>query len=203
MNALRKTVETCVDLGIPVFTVYAFSTENWKRPVAEVDYLMKLMVEFLHKELNDLHQNNIQIRVLGNCDVIPTECQIEIEQAIKLTQNNSGMIFNIALNYGSRREIVEAFQDIAGKVLAGEIQPDMIDEDMISKHLFTAGIEDPDMMIRTAGEMRLSNFLLWQIAYTEIVVLDMLWPDFDGDALKSSIAEYQQRDRRYGGLSQE
>lgn len=203
MTALRKTVEVCVDLGIQVLTVYAFSTENWKRPVEEVDYLMKLLVEFLHKELNDLHQNNIQIRVLGNCNAVPTECQIEIEQAVKLTQNNSGMIFNIALNYGSRREISEAFQEIAGKVLTGEIQPDMIDEDMISKHLFTAGIKDPDMMIRTAGEMRLSNFLLWQMAYTEIVVLDILWPEFDEDALKSSIAEYQQRDRRYGGLSQE
>ncbi len=203
MSALRKTVESCVDFGIPVLTVYAFSTENWKRPVEEVDYLMKLLVEFLHKELKDLHKNNIQIRALGDISAIPSVCQTEIEEAIKLTRNNNGMIFNIALNYGSRREITEAVKNIAMQVMAGKITPGMIDESMISSHLFTASTEDPDLMIRTAGEMRLSNFLLWQIAYTELVVLDILWPDFDRQALERCIAEYQQRDRRFGGLSQE
>jgi undecaprenyl diphosphate synthase len=203
MAALRKTVEACVDEGIEILTVYAFSTENWKRPFEEVDYLMKLLVEFLHKELNDLHNNNIQIHVLGDYSVIPPECQSEIERAIELTGNNTGMLFNIALNYGSRSEIVGAMQKIARQVSNGNLLPDDINEDMVSKNLFTGAIRDPDLLIRTAGEMRLSNFLLWQIAYSEIVVLDTMWPDFDKDDLMLSIAEYQKRDRRYGGLSQE
>ncbi|MEA1960031.1 MAG: isoprenyl transferase [Bacillota bacterium] len=203
MTALRKTVETCVDLNISMLTVYAFSTENWKRPIEEVDYLMKLLVEFLHKELNDLHQNNIRIQILGDYLAVPKECQAEIEEAVKLTKDNHGMVFNIALNYGSRKEIVEAIQTIATGVQNGKLKPEEIDENMVSQHLYTGEMKDPDLLIRTAGEMRLSNFLLWQIAYTELVVLDTLWPDFDKEILGQSLLEYQQRDRRFGGLSQE
>lgn len=201
MSSLKTIVKTCDKLDIAVLTVFAFSTENWRRPEEEVNYLMRLLVEFLHKELNELHENNIVIKVSGDWATIPYACRTEIETALKKTGNNTGMIFNIALNYGSRREIILAVQKLMEKAVNSEISPEDLDEDLFSQYLYTSGLVDPDLLIRTAGEMRLSNFLLWQIAYTELVVTDILWPDFAENDLISAILYYQKRDRRFGGLT--
>jgi undecaprenyl diphosphate synthase len=201
MAVLKKVVQTCDDLGIPFLTVFAFSTENWKRPVTEVDYLMKLLIEFMHKELNDLHKNNVQIHIMGDYTAVPLECQVEIKNAVELTRNNTGLVFNIALNYGARQEIIRGVKLLAEKVLLKEIELDRINEDIFSQVLFTRDMPDPDLLIRTAGEMRISNFMLWQIAYSEIVVCDTLWPDFSRETLLKAIKEYQGRDRRFGGLN--
>lgn len=201
MSSLKKTVESCVELKIPVLTVFAFSTENWKRPREEVDYLMKLLVEFLRKELENLHSNNIKINILGDYKSIPERCHEEIDRALNLTNKNSGLQFNIALNYGARKEIMEAVKSTADLVKRQEIDIDDINEDLFSGLLYTGNFPDPDLLIRTAGEMRISNFLLWQIAYSEIVVINTLWPDFKREDLLNAIREYQSRDRRFGGLS--
>ncbi len=203
MTALKNTVKACDELGVAYLTVFAFSTENWKRPMFEVDFLMRLLVEFLHKELAELHKNNVQIHVFGDYKAIPMECQIEIEEALKLTQNNSGLVFNIALNYGARQEIMGAVKQLTEKIIRGEIELESINEDVFSQSLYTGAMPDPDLLIRTAGEMRISNFMLWQIAYAEIVVCNILWPDFSRLDLIRAIKEYQGRDRRFGGLSQE
>lgn len=202
MVALKDIVKASDELGISILTVFAFSTENWKRPVIEVDFLMHLLVEFLHKELVELHKNNVQINVWGDYKAIPIECQIEIEEALKLTQGNSGLIFNIALNYGARQEIIGAVKQLTEKIMQGEHKLEDINENVFAKLLYTGAMPDPDLLIRTAGEMRISNFMLWQIAYTEIVVCDILWPDFSRVDLIKAIKEYQGRDRRFGGLSQ-
>lgn len=201
MGVLKKTVQTCDELNIPFLTVFAFSTENWKRPVTEVDYLMKLLVEFMHKELTELHANNVQIRVMGDYQAIPRDCQEEISNAIELTRHNTGLTFTIALNYGSRQEILSAVKMLAGKLERHEIDFGSLTEEVFSQHLSTAGIPDPDLLIRTAGEMRISNFMLWQIAYTELVVTNTLWPDFTRNDLIKAISEYQSRDRKFGGLN--
>ncbi|HHW62222.1 MAG TPA: isoprenyl transferase [Syntrophomonadaceae bacterium] len=201
MSSLKETVQTCSQLGISVLTVFAFSTENWKRPADEVNYLMKLLVEYIHKELDELHENKVQIHVLGDYSTIPEECKVEIERAIRLTKNNQGLIFNIALNYGSRQEILDATRHIAIDVVEGRLKPEEINDSLFSHRLYTYHVPDPDLLIRTAGEMRISNFLLWQIAYSEIVVTNVLWPDFRKNDLLAAIAEYQKRDRRFGGLS--
>ncbi|HPF43272.1 MAG TPA: isoprenyl transferase [Syntrophomonadaceae bacterium] len=200
MEALHRTVETCAEIKIPVLSVYAFSTENWKRPAEEVNYLMQLLVEYIDKEIAELHRNNIKIMITGDYASLPVECIKSIEKALKRTKDNTGMIFNIALNYGSRREIVKAVNSIAEKISKGEIEPGNIDEDLISSLLYTHDIPDPDLLIRTAGEMRISNFMLWQIAYTELFITPLLWPDFDRDALMQAIWSFQQRERRFGGL---
>jgi len=200
MSSLKKVVRTCDELKVAYLTVFAFSTENWKRPETEVDYLMNLLVEFLHRELEELHQNDVQIHVLGDYGAIPQKCQIEISRALEMTRNNTGLIFNIALNYGARREIVESVKSITTRILRGELSPDDIDEQVLAQSLYTAGMPDPDLLIRTAGEMRISNFMLWQVAYAEIVVSDVLWPDFGPEELRRAIQEYQGRDRRFGGL---
>lgn len=202
MSSLKKIVRACSDLGIRVMTVFAFSTENWKRPSSEINYLMDLLVEFLHKELEELHDNNVIIKVSGDISEIPDKCRLEIERALTKTRNNSGMIFNLALNYGARHEIIRAVKQLTEKAIKNEISLDDIDEDSFSDLLYTGGLPDPDLLIRTAGEMRLSNFLLWQIAYTELVVTDTLWPDFSEDNLYESIIEFQQRDRKFGGLNE-
>ncbi len=200
MGSLKQVVKACDELKIPVLTVYAFSTENWKRPDSEVQFLMKLLVEFLHKELNELNENNVCINVIGDYGVLNQECQDEIRQALLTTRNNKGLLFNIALNYGARAEIVEAIKKIADAVVCGEISPDNISEATVASFLYTRGIPDPDLLIRTAGELRLSNFLLWQIAYTELWVTDCLWPDFTREDLFTAIRDYQKRDRRFGAL---
>jgi undecaprenyl diphosphate synthase len=201
MTALRKTVETCSNMGISVLTVFAFSTENWKRPFEEVDYLMKLLIEFLNKEINELHQENVKIRVLGDYELLPAECQVEINRALELTGNNTGMIFNIAVNYGARSEIIRGVTKIAEKLLNHDISLEEVNEELFSDYLYTTGLPDPDLLIRTAGEKRISNFLLWQIAYSELWVTDTLWPDFERDHLIEAIYDYQQRNRKFGGLS--
>ncbi|MDR3541084.1 MAG: isoprenyl transferase [Desulfosporosinus sp.] len=200
VEALRKVVKACSKLGIEVLTVYAFSTENWKRPKDEVGVLMTLLTEYLRKELQELHQNNVLIRTMGKITDLPREAQHELEHAIERTRNNTGLILNLALNYGGRSEIIDAVRKLTKEVLSGKQRIEEIDEERFSKALFTSGLPDPDLLIRTSGEMRLSNFLLWQLAYTEIVVVEELWPDFGQKALLEAIEAYQKRDRRFGGI---
>ncbi|MFO7294573.1 MAG: isoprenyl transferase [Clostridia bacterium] len=202
VEALREVIKTSDELGIKYLTLYAFSTENWKRPATEVDALMSLLVEYLRKEIQELNSNNVKISVLGHVEAFPPIAQREIANAVEITKNNTGLNVNIALNYGGRAEIVRAAKAIARDVLDKKISLDDIDERLFSRYLYTAGIPDPDLLIRTSGEFRLSNFLLYQIAYTELVFTDsdVLWPDFDKRAYLEAIMEYQRRQRRYGGL---
>ncbi|HBK54454.1 isoprenyl transferase [Syntrophomonas wolfei] len=201
MSSLKEVVRACSDLGVSALTVFAFSTENWKRPLQEVDYLMKLLVEYLHRELDELHANAVRINVLGDYNSLPHQCRLEIAEALENTRYNKGLKFNIALNYGSRAEIIAAVKKLASGLLAGEISLEEISEESFAACLTTAGMPDPDLLIRTAGEMRISNFLLWQIAYTELWVTDCLWPDFSREHLMQAIWDYQHRERRFGGLS--
>lgn len=200
MTSLKQIVQACDNAGVKVLTVYAFSTENWKRPADEVDYLMKLLVEFMHKELAELHEKGVRINMLGSPDTLPQDCQTEIESAQKITRDNQGLIFNIALNYGSRREIVDAVIGISRDLATGKLEMKDVSEEAFSSYLYTRGLPDPDLLIRTAGEMRISNFLLWQIAYAEIWVSESLWPDFTREDLYHAIYDYQRRERRFGGL---
>jgi undecaprenyl diphosphate synthase len=201
MSSLKKVVRACDDMGIAILTVFAFSTENWKRPSDEVSYLMQLLAEFMQKELDELHQNNVRIQVLGDYNLLPLNCCVEIQRALQMTRNNTGLIFNIALNYGARQEIMDAAKKMAVKIAGGEMQADDLNEEIFSALLYTSGMPDPDLLIRSSGEMRVSNFLLWQIAYTELVVVDTLWPDFTENDLVQAVLEYQQRDRKFGGLN--
>lgn len=200
VEALRKVVKACSKLGIEVLTVYAFSTENWKRPKDEVGVLMTLLTEYLRKELLELHQSNVVIRTMGKLNDLPPEAQHELAHAMKSTRDNTGLILNLALNYGGRSEIIDAVKSLSKEVLTGEQRIEEIDEQSFSEKLYTRGLPDPDLLIRTSGEMRLSNFLLWQLAYTEIVVVEELWPDFGQKALVEAIKAYQKRDRRFGGI---
>ncbi len=200
MEALHRTVETCARIKVAFLSVYAFSTENWKRPPEEVNYLMQLLVEYIDKEIDELHRNNIKIMITGDYASLPVQCVKGVEKALDRTKNNTGMILNIALNYGSRREIVRAVKIIAEKAVDNEINPADIDEDLIGSLLYTQNIPDPDLLIRTAGEMRISNFMLWQVAYTELFITPVMWPDFDRSILMQAIWNYQQRERRFGGL---
>lgn len=200
VEALRKVVKACSGLGIEVLTVYAFSTENWRRPKDEVGVLMALLTEYLKKELNELHQNGVVVRAIGGLKDLPQEAQSELEKSMERTRNNTGLILNLALNYGGRFEIIDAVKKISTDVLSGRLRIENIDEVRFSEALFTCGLPEPDLLIRTSGEMRLSNFLLWQLAYTEIVVVDELWPDFGEKTLLEAIKSYQKRDRRFGGL---
>jgi undecaprenyl diphosphate synthase len=198
IDSVREIVESSARLGIRVLTVYAFSVENWKRPVTEVSTLMSLLKRYLRLELNTLLRNNIRFKVIGRFEELSPDVQTELKGAEDRTASNSGMQFNIALNYGGRAELVEA----ARRMLAAGLDPDALDEARFSEFLYTAGQPDPDLLIRTSGEMRVSNFLLWQIAYAEIWVTDTLWPDFRKRHLLEAIIDYQKRDRRYGGITQ-
>jgi undecaprenyl diphosphate synthase len=198
IDSVREIVETSARIGIPVLTLYAFSVENWKRPATEVSTLMSLLKRYLRLELNTLLRNNIRFKVIGRFSELSPDVQTELEAAEDRTASNAGMQFNIALNYGGRAEIVEA----AKRMLAARIDPDQVDEARFAGFLYTAGQPDPDLLIRTSGEMRVSNFLLWQIAYAEIWVTDTLWPDFRKRHLLEAIIDYQKRDRRYGGITQ-
>jgi undecaprenyl diphosphate synthase len=197
IDAVRDTVETAARLGIDVLTLYAFSMENWKRPAAEVSTLMLLLKRYLRSELNALLKNEIRFRVIGRMEDLAPDIQDELSTAIERTSKNAGMIFNIALNYGGRAEIVDA----ARRAIATGIRPEELTEERFSKFLYTAGQPDPDLLIRTSGEMRVSNYLLWQIAYAEIYVTDTLWPDFRRHHLLEAVLAYQKRERRYGGIS--
>jgi undecaprenyl diphosphate synthase len=198
IDAVRDVVETSARLGIQVLTLYAFSVENWKRPALEVSTLMMLLKRYLRIELDTLLRNNICFHVIGRQEELARDVRTELEAAEARTAGNSGMQFNIALNYGGRAEIVEAVR----RAIAEGIRPDDLDEQRFSGLLYTAGQPDPDLLIRTSGEMRVSNFLLWQIAYAEIWVTDTLWPDFRRRDLLEAILAYQKRDRRYGGITQ-
>jgi undecaprenyl diphosphate synthase len=198
IESVREVVEGSARLGVKVLTLYAFSVENWKRPVSEVSTLMTLLKRYLRLELKTLLRHDIRFRVIGRAEELAPDVRAELADAEARTAPSTGMQFNIALNYGGRAEIVEAIRRI---VRAG-VDPDQIDEACVARHLYTAGQPDPDLLIRTSGEMRVSNFLLWQIAYSEIWVTDTLWPDFRKRHLLEAILAYQKRDRRYGGITQ-
>lgn len=200
VEALKRVVNACLKVGVSYLTVYAFSTENWKRPRDEVDALMNLLVEYVERELAALQQNGVRVRVLGNIAGLPQEAQKQIHKALSETQQNSKLSLQIALNYGGRRELAETVRAICEDVKLGKITPREVNEEMISARLSTVGIPDPDLMIRTSGEMRISNFLLWQSAYTEYWVTPTLWPDLTAADIYRAISDYQRRDRRYGGL---
>lgn len=201
MSSLKQAVETCTELGISCLTVFAFSTENWKRPHDEISYLMSLLVEYINKEIEELHQNGIRLQVLGDYRNLPTASVRAIDNALQKTAANQGMVLNIALNYGARDEIIRAVQQIAIQVKQGHLDPEQISEYHFQEALYTAGMPDPDLLIRTAGEMRISNFLLWQIAYAELWFSPVMWPEFNREELLKAIWDFQQRDRRFGGLN--
>jgi undecaprenyl diphosphate synthase len=200
IESVRDTVECAARLGIQVLTLYAFSVENWKRPAAEVSTLMGLLKHYLRLELDTLLRNDIRFQVLGRMEDLPADVQKELQRGIERTRNSKGMVFNIALNYSGRAEIKDAVQQLLADVVANGKDPESITEETISRHLYTAGQPDPDLLIRTSGELRISNFLLWQIAYAEIWVTEVLWPDFRRRHLLQAIADYQKRHRRYGGI---
>ena len=198
--SVRDVVETSARLALQVLTLYAFSVENWKRPQSEVTTLMGLLKRYLRSELDTLLRNNIRFQVIGRMSELPDDVQEELRRGMDRTTDRTGLLFNIALNYGGRTEITDAVRRLAGDVAAGRRDPAAIDEGTFSSYLYTAGLPDPDLLIRTSGEMRVSNFLLWQIAYAEIWVTDVLWPDFRRRHLLQAVADYQKRERRYGGI---
>lgn len=200
VETIRKVLKECQRLGIKHLTLYAFSTENWKRPKIEVDTLMNLLTAYLKSEVKELHSNNVKISTIGDIEKLPSGCIKQLEYAKELTKDNTGVNLNLALNYGSRYDIKNAMIDIAKDVKYGKIKVENIDEDLISNYLSTKSIIDPDLIIRTSGEQRLSNFLLWEAAYTEFYFTDIHWPDFNEKELQKAIYEYQNRDRRFGGI---
>jgi undecaprenyl diphosphate synthase len=198
VNSVRETVETCARLGLRALTLYAFSTENWKRPGFEVQALWRLLRLYLHSELSTLMSNNVRLSAIGRLHELPRAAQDELQRVIALTAGNTGLQLNLALNYSGRADITDAVR----AMLASGAHPNQVDEDFIGRHLATAGLPDPDLLIRTSGEMRVSNFLLWQIAYSEFVVTSTLWPDFRRSHLLEAILEFQARERRFGGVEE-
>lgn len=200
MKTVKEVVKAADEMGVRYMTMYAFSTENWKRPRDEVDFLMKLPQEFLSTELDELIERDVKIRMLGSKDELPSHTLRALLEAEEKTRDNQGLQLNFALNYGGRDEIVKAFAMIAEQVKAGALDPKQLDEEVISRYLYTSEIPDPDLLIRTSGEIRLSNFMLWQLAYTEMWFTDVLWPDFTREHFYQAIVEYQGRARRYGAV---
>jgi undecaprenyl diphosphate synthase len=201
VDALKDLLRCCDDWGIKVLTAYAFSTENWRRPTHEVEFLMTLFERVLRRELEEMMAKDVRIRFIGDLKALPDSLQAEIAHSMKQTEHNKGIQFNIATNYGSRQEILHACQAIASLVKEEKIQLEDINEDLLENHLYTVGIANPDLLIRTSGEMRLSNFLLWQMAYGEIYVTQTLWPDFNRKEFHQALFDYQKRDRRFGKLT--
>jgi undecaprenyl diphosphate synthase len=199
-DAVRRVVRGAGELGVPVLTLFAFSTENWTRPADEVADLMGLLRHYLRSELDELLKNGARLRVIGNRQGLPDDVVRGISDAERMTKANSRIDVNICINYGARAEILHATRSLARQVAAGELSPDRIDEDRFERELLTAGLPDPDLVIRTSGEQRISNFLLWQCAYAELVFVDTLWPDFGKEHLEQAIAEFGRRERRYGGV---
>ncbi len=197
-EAVRKTVRACREMGVAYLTLYAFSSENWTRPAEEVDDLMALLRVYLRREIEELHKNDIRISFIGDRAPLAPDIIALIDEAEGRTRANQAMSLIIALNYGAQSEIVQAARRIAADAVAGRIRPEEVDEALFSRYLYTAGVPDPDLIIRTSGEKRLSNFLLWQSAYAELVFLDIYWPDFDRDSLMRAIEEFHSRERRYG-----
>lgn len=201
VEAIRSVIKEGSNLGVKHITLYAFSTENWKRPKLEVEALMNLLNTYLKKELKELHENNVKITTIGDIEVLPIKSLEAVNNAINITKDNTGLNLNIALNYGSRNDIKNAVIDIVKNCKSGKIDIEDINEDMISNYLSTKSIPDPDLIIRTSGEQRLSNFLMWEAAYSEFYFTDIHWPDFGREELQKAIHVYQNRDRRFGGLS--
>lgn len=199
MIAMKEIVKAASSLGVQHLTVYAFSTENWRRTTEEVTGIFKLLIIYVEKELNELHQNNVKVRILGDYEKLPADAVKSLERSLKTTKDNTGLQFNIALNYGGRDEILRSVKKLAKEVEMGRMKADAITEEDIANNLYTYGIPDPDMIIRTSGEMRLSNYLLWQSAYSEFVFTDMLWPDFTREDFEMTIEVFQNRKRRFGG----
>ena len=199
-NALKRVVIFCNKIGVKYVTVYAFSTENWKRPKTEVEGLMELLLDFLANAEKELKGTDICIKVIGDIKALPPKLQEEIPKVVKMTENNTGLVLNIALNYGGRQEIVNAVKNIAKDVSKGKIKSEDIDEKLISSRMYTKDIPDPDLLIRTSGEWRISNFLLWQTAYTELWFTDVLWPDIKESHIIKAINDYGRRNRRFGGI---
>ena len=201
VDTLKDLLRCCRDWGVPALTAYAFSTENWGRPLEEVEFLMTLFERVLRRELQEMMAENVRIRFVGNLTGLPVSLQQEIARSMADTQDNSGIQFTVATNYGGRQEIIQACQAIASKVEQGYLQVEDIDENLFEQHLYTHGLVSPDLLIRTSGEMRISNFLLWQMAYAEIYVTETLWPDFNRSEFHKALIAYQQRDRRFGKVS--
>ena len=203
VEPVRVTVETCARIGVEVLTLYAFSLENWKRPRTEVDMLWRLLRIYIRKELPDLMRNGVRLRAIGRLEALPAAARHELLAAVEATSRNRRLLVNLAINYGGRAEVADAVNAIlAGARERGTVDRLHVDERMIAAHLYTAGLPDPDLLIRTSGEMRISNFLLWQIAYSELYVTETLWPDFSRAELLRAIVSYQARERRFGGLSE-
>ena len=203
VKAVRETVETAAEIGIEYLTLYAFSTENWNRPKFEINALMTLLVKTISKETKTLTENNIRLNAIGDLESLPVSCLKELNEAIEKTKDNTRMTLTLALSYSSKWEITEAIKAIAKNVKSGELDVDAIDESTINHHLCTIGIPDPELLIRTSGEHRISNFLLWQIAYAELYFTDKLWPDFERVDFETAIIDYQGRERRFGKISEQ
>jgi len=201
VRTVRKITQICGELGIQALTLYTFSSENWKRPESEVSALINLLVSSLRKEVSDLMKNNVRFTVIGDMNKFDQQIQNELKNAFQKTKNNSGLNLNLALSYGSRQEILYATRKLVEKVTLGEIEIKDISEDLFSQMLHTKDLSDPDLLIRTGGEFRISNFLLWQIAYTEIHITDLYWPEFDKQDLMNAIYDYQNRERRFGKIN--
>ncbi|MCH2140265.1 MAG: isoprenyl transferase [Phycisphaerales bacterium] len=199
-DAARTVIQTCAEMGVKVLTLYSFSTENWKRPAAEVAALMGLVTEMLPAEHETMQRNGVRFRAIGDLKGLPDDVRQAIRSAEIATRDHSRLLLQVALNYGARQEIVNAAKMLADSVHAGTLDPSEIDEAALSEHLWTAGTPDPDLLIRTGGDMRVSNFLLWQISYAEIIVSDLYWPDFDEAQFKNALAEFSQRQRRFGAV---
>ncbi len=200
MKVVKKVVRHASDLGVKVLTLYAFSTENWKRPQDEVDFLMKLPGEFLNSFLPELIEQNVRVTIMGHKEVLPIHTIQAVDEAIEKTKSNTGLVLNFALNYGSRNEITTALTQIIQDIGKGAVTQEDVSEELISQYLMSASLPDPDLLIRTSGEVRLSNFMLWQLAYSEFWFTDINWPDFTEEHLKKAIYDYQNRGRRYGGV---
>ena len=201
-NTVRRISEACRELGVSYLTLYCFSNENWKRPKEELSFLMSLLKTYLIQERPTLIKNDIRLTIIGRREGIPVEVQSEMDRSVELSKNGKSLTLCLAINYGARQEIVDAVRSIVNKVQSGVLDADAIDESMIANHLYTSGMPDPDLLIRTSGEMRISNYLLWQISYSELWITDKAWPEFDKDDLVQAIADYNKRDRRFGGLGE-
>lgn len=203
INSVREVTRICGEIGIKHLTLYTFSKENWNRPRKEVSAIMQLLLSTIRAEVANLHKNNVRLSVIGQINDLTADARQGMLEGVELTRNNTGLNLNLALSYGSRQEITTALRTLIDKVLAGELEPDAIDEKMISKHLYTSHMPDPDLLIRTGGDFRISNFLLWQMAYTEVFVTPVFWPDFRERELLEAIGEYQKRERRFGMVSEQ
>jgi undecaprenyl diphosphate synthase len=203
IQAVRETTEGCAEIGIEYLTLYAFSTENWNRPKAEVNALMELLVSTIRKEVSTLQKNNVRLHHIGDLKALPAGCQDQLLEAMDQTKDNKGLTLSLALSYSGRWEILEAARQLMQAAKEGALQPDTLTQEVFEQHLSTKGIPAPELLIRTSGEMRISNFLLWQLAYTELYITEVLWPDFRKEHLYEGIASYQQRERRFGKTSEQ